>query len=38
MKERDEQIVMLTAYDATMARLSIEPGSTSCSWATPWGR
>jgi len=31
MKQRGDRIVMLTAYDATMARLSIEPGSTCCS-------
>jgi ketopantoate hydroxymethyltransferase len=33
MKERGERIVMLTAYDATMARLL----DTCCWWATPSG-
>ncbi len=35
-KPRGEKIAMLTAYDATMARLLDRPASTCCSSATRW--
>lgn len=36
-KTRGEKIAMLTAYDATMARLLDRAGLMRCSSAIPWG-